>query len=99
MLTDSCFYIPTMKPKGQKSQAEEVHTATEYAAPNADFECACNTCPSQEACKAAQEAAQTAPAEEKIDFKRKSTSVTWRSNRCSRIMWTSRPSLSPISVR
>ena len=22
----------------------------------ADFECACNTCPSQEACKAAQEA-------------------------------------------
>ena len=57
-----------MKPKGQKSQAEEVHTTTEYAAPNADFECACFTCPSQEACKAAQEAAQTAPAEEKIDF-------------------------------
>ena len=26
----------------------------------ADFECACNTCPSQEACKAAQEAASTA---------------------------------------
>ena len=60
--------FPTMKPKGQKSQAEEVHTATEYAAPNADFECACNTCPSQEACKAAQEAEKTAPAEEKIDF-------------------------------
>ena len=57
-----------MKPKGQKSQAEEVHTATEHAATNADFECACNTCPSQEACKAAQEAANTAPAEEKIDF-------------------------------
>ena len=34
----------------------------------ADFECACNTCPSQEACKAAQEAAQAAPIEEKIDF-------------------------------
>ena len=50
-----------MKPKGvQKSEAAEAATA--------DFECACNTCPSQEACKAAQEAAQTAPAEEKIDF-------------------------------
>ena len=60
--------FPTMKPKGQKSQAEEVHTATEYAAPNADFECACNTCPSQEACKAAQEAEKSTPAEEKIDF-------------------------------
>ena len=34
----------------------------------ADFECACNTCPSQEACKAAQEAEKSAPAEEKIDF-------------------------------
>ena len=69
LLTDAptirdVILFPTMKPKGQKSQAEEVHTA----APNADFECACFTCPSQEACKAAQEAAQTAPAEEKIDF-------------------------------
>ncbi|MBQ7278111.1 MAG: lysine--tRNA ligase [Clostridia bacterium] len=73
LLTDSptvrdVILFPTMKPKGQKSQAEEVHTATEYAAPNADFECACFTCPSQEACKAAQEAVQTTPAEEKIDF-------------------------------
>jgi lysyl-tRNA synthetase class 2 len=34
----------------------------------ADFDCACNTCPSQEACKAAQEAEKAAPAEEKIDF-------------------------------
>ena len=50
-----------MKPKGvQKSEQAE-------GAP-ADFECACNTCPSQDACKAAQEAAKTAPAEEKIDF-------------------------------
>ena len=33
-----------------------------------DFECACNTCPSQEACKAAQEATQIVPVEGKIDF-------------------------------
>ena len=47
-----------MKPKGvQKSEK----------APT-DFECACNTCPSQEACKAAQEAAEEVPVEEKIDF-------------------------------
>ena len=47
-----------MKPKGvQKSEK----------APT-DFECACNTCPSQEACKAAQEAEKAAPVEEKIDF-------------------------------
>ena len=51
-----------MKPKGQKPQAEEVHNAAEYA------ECACFTCPSQEACKAAQEAEKAAPVEETIDF-------------------------------
>ena len=51
-----------MKPRGQKPQAEEVHNAAEYA------ECACFTCPSQEACKAAQEVEKAAPAEEKIDF-------------------------------
>ncbi|MBR4905371.1 MAG: lysine--tRNA ligase, partial [Clostridia bacterium] len=40
--------FPTMKPKGtQKSEKAE-------KAP-ADFECACSVCPSQEACKAAQE--------------------------------------------
>ena len=53
--------FPTMKPKGvQKSEKTE-------EAP-ADLECACFTCPSQEACKAAQEAAKTPPVEEKIDF-------------------------------
>ena len=54
--------FPTMKPRGQKPQAEEAHNAAEYA------ECACFTCPSQEACKAAQEAEKAAPVEEKIDF-------------------------------
>ena len=33
-----------------------------------DFECACNTCPSQDACKAAQGAASAETIEEKIDF-------------------------------
>ena len=43
--------VPTMKSLDQpKKQEKEL--------PN-DFECACNTCPSQEACKAAQEAAST----------------------------------------
>ena len=51
-----------MKPRVQKPQAEEVHNAPEYA------ECACFTCPSQEACKATQQAEKTAPVDEKIDF-------------------------------
>ena len=34
----------------------------------ADLECSCFTCPSQEACKAAQEAEKAAPVEGKIDF-------------------------------
>ena len=55
------FLIPTMKPldkeKPEKAEAKP-----------ADFECACFTCPSQEACKAAQEAEKAAPVEEKIDF-------------------------------
>ena len=67
LLTDSTsirdvLLFPTMKPTGQQKKAEKT------AEVSADFECACNTCPSQEACKAAQEAAQTSPAEEKIDF-------------------------------
>ena len=49
-----------MKPIGRQQKAEKAQEAS------ADFECACSTCPSQEACKAAQEAA--APDEEKIDF-------------------------------
>ena len=66
LLTDAptirdVILFPTMKPKGvQKSEKTE-------EAP-ADLECACFTCPSQEACKAAQEAAKTPPVEEKIDF-------------------------------
>ena len=50
-----------MKPIGQqkKEKAQEA---------SADFDCTCFTCPSQEACKAAQEAEKTAPVEEKIDF-------------------------------
>jgi hypothetical protein len=50
-----------MKPIGQqkKEKAQE--------AP-AQFECACDTCLSLEACKAAQEAEKAAPVEEKIDF-------------------------------
>ena len=54
LLTDSAsirdvLLFPTMKPENQpkKEEAKEL---------SADFECACHTCPSQEACKAAQEA-------------------------------------------
>ena len=50
-----------MKPRGV-AKSEKTETAP------ADFECACNTCPSQEACKAAQEAEKAAPVEETIDF-------------------------------
>ena len=46
--------VPTMKPmdkeKPEKAEAKP-----------AEFECACFTCPSQEACKAAQEAEKAAP--------------------------------------
>ena len=55
--------FPTMKPIGQQKKPETAEKAP------ADFECACSTCPSLEACKAAQEAVQASPAEsEKIDF-------------------------------
>ncbi len=54
--------FPTMKPIDQPKKAEKAEEKP------ADIECACFTCPSQEACKAAQEAENAAPAEEKIDF-------------------------------
>ena len=56
------FVIPTMKPFDLPKKEEEAKELP------ADFECACNTCPSQEACRAAQEAEKATPAEEKIDF-------------------------------
>ena len=53
--------FPTMKPldkeKPEKAEAKP-----------AEFEGACFTCPSQEQCKAAQEAEKAASVEEKIDF-------------------------------
>ena len=52
----------------QVSDSELAEQPAEAPAEEADFECACFTCPSQEACKAAQEAEKAAPVEEKIDF-------------------------------
>ena len=65
LLTDAptirdILLFPTMKPIGQKKEKAQETPA--------DFECACFTCPSQEACTAAQEAEKTAPAEATIDF-------------------------------
>ena len=74
LLTDAptirdILLFPTMKPVGKNKASNAVHnsciTETAPEAP-AEFECACHTCPSQEACKAAQES--SAPVEEKIDF-------------------------------
>ena len=66
LLTDAptirdILLFPTMKPIGQQKKEKTQETP-------ADFECACFTCPSQEACKAAQETEKAAPVEEKIDF-------------------------------
>ncbi len=67
LLTDSAsirdvLLFPTMKPEKQEKKEEKAEEKP------ADSECACFTCPSQEACKAAQEAEKAAPVEEKIDF-------------------------------
>ena len=61
LLTDSAsirdvLLFPTMKPIDQPKKEEQTEALP------ADAACACNTCPSQEACKAAQEAALAAPA-------------------------------------
>ena len=48
---------PLDKEKPEKAEAKA-----------AELECACFTCPSQEACKAAQEAEKAVPVEEAIDF-------------------------------
>ena len=66
-LTDSdsirdVLLFPTMKSIDQPKKEENPIELPE------DFECACNTCPSQEICKAAQEAAAAVPSEERIDF-------------------------------
>ena len=55
--------LPTMK--SVKTGSEGRDGENETPKQTADFECACNTCPSLDACKAAQEGAK---AEEKIDF-------------------------------
>ena len=67
LLTDSAairdvLLFPTMKPLDMTKKEEKAE------AKPAEFECACFTCPSQEACKVAQEAEKAAPVEEKIDF-------------------------------
>ena len=51
-----------MRPIDQPKKEEKIEDKP------ADFECACFTCPSQEECKAAQEAEKATPVEEKIDF-------------------------------
>ena len=65
--------FPTMKPLDQPKKdagagVPDGPLAEAHETAPADFNCACNTCPSQEACRAAQEAEKATPAEEKIDF-------------------------------
>ncbi|MBQ9468343.1 MAG: lysine--tRNA ligase [Clostridia bacterium] len=78
LLTDSAairdvLLFPTMKSQGaaknEQNNARQAAHAENGETPAPDKSgCACFTCPSKEACEAAQEAEKTAPAEEKIDF-------------------------------
>ncbi len=60
--------FPTLKTQGaSKNEANNAaQTAPKAEEKPAEFNCACFTCPSQEACKAAQEAAQSLPLEGKV---------------------------------
>ncbi len=61
--------FPTLRSVKTGSEEKTAEKKEEKAAElPADFECACNTCPSQEACKAAQEAAMPCADAEPIDF-------------------------------
>ena len=60
--------IPTMKPLDRPVGAGAHDGPDSGEEKPAEVECTCFTCPSQEACKAAQEAEKTVPVEEKIDF-------------------------------
>ena len=73
LLTDAptirdVILFPTMKPLDRPVGGGVPDAPQPAEEKPADFACACFTCPSQEACKAAQEAAKTPPVEEKIDF-------------------------------
>ena len=54
------FIFPTMKSLDQPKKEEKTEKKP------ADFECACFTCPSQEQCKAAQEAEKASSSNEEL---------------------------------
>ena len=58
--------FPTMKPLDVQKDAGKANEESNKPAQEGAFECACDTCPSQEKCKAMQETG--AAPEEKIDF-------------------------------
>ncbi len=71
LLTDSAairdvLLFPTMKSLDAQKDTGKVPEESNKPAQEDAFECACDTCPSQEKCKAMQDAG--AAAEEKIDF-------------------------------